>query len=348
MTGIDLEGFEHLTDAQRTALELGDPDAMLELFAKELQEEGEQAAAAETTAKTDETPAAAADGGAPSGAAAEGAAPEEEGAFVETKDGKHRIPYSELQTAREQARQFKALYEQTARENELTKQERSQLQQMLDQMNRKVDLLKGQVTDAGKEPAKLPEEIRLTDDMLASLKEYGEAGEAIIALANELSSIKTAVKPAQPDAADANTDAADVDAEVEAAITANADLSAWRTSDPEKWAVAVKFDNALRLDPDYADQSFEERFAEVARMTRARFGITEPAPASGKTAQQLAQEKIDLANQQAAAPKSLSALGRASSQSETDIRARINEMTEEQALEFGANLSLDDLEKLLD
>lgn len=60
----------------------------------------------------------------------------------------------------------------------------------------------------------------------------------------------------------------DEDAAVFSAIAANPDLQRWMHEDPERWDLAVTFDQTLRSQERYADVCLEERFADVVRMIK--------------------------------------------------------------------------------
>ncbi len=98
-----------------------------------------------------------------------------------------------------------------------------------------------------------------------------------------------------------------------AAINANTDLSAWEKSDPDRWDFAVAVDERIKADPKFSSLTLPERFAEVARRTRAAFGddinVTEKIPEkSTESIAAIAERKVAEATAKTI-PRSLTNLG---------------------------------------
>lgn len=63
------------------------------------------------------------------------------------------------------------------------------------------------------------------------------------------------------------------------AMNAVPDLKSWQDQDPDRFTLAVHIDTNLQNDPAWKDKSLTERFAEVAKRTKAAYGESvEPVP----------------------------------------------------------------------
>lgn len=94
---------------------------------------------------------------------------------VIAKDGKHNLPYGVVEGARERAKELSAKLEQ---ERQLREKAEGELQKN----GRLATALKKQLEKNGIDPEELPEDLKLTDELLDSLDEYGEVGKVIKAL----------------------------------------------------------------------------------------------------------------------------------------------------------------------
>ena len=161
---------------------------------------------------------------------------------VLTKDGKHTIPYSELESARRQA---------------------AAARQQLDQLAREKQLLEQQLADANIQPKQLPEQVRFSPEQLAELESYGEIGQAVAVLAQQNAVLMEqlndrGITPAQAE-------------EPHNPFAANPDTNRW-AQDDTSWGIVVNVNAALAADPNWASKSPEQRIPEIVRRTKLALG----------------------------------------------------------------------------
>lgn len=167
---------------------------------------------------------------------------------VQTKDGKHTLPYAVLQEARRNA----ALNKQRA--DELTA-EKAKLEQQIEAMK------------SGK-PA---------DDMSAD--ELEKLAEDFPQLAPVLKTVKdlqakvATQGPAQADPASRIDQELDAQAELDNALASRPLLSKYQQQGGVVWGRAVEIDQALMQNPAFAAKPLAERFAEVERQLAGELGI---------------------------------------------------------------------------
>lgn len=176
---------------------------------------------------------------------------------VLTRDGKHTIPYTELENARDRAARAEATVQA---------------------LNEQLKSIKkgGEPGDEGKQG-----EVSITDDELGELDEISpEIAKVIRAQMSKIEQLSGVVVELNRDReVTKTTRAQEVQDTVRAAIESTPDLVAWREEatrednpDPKRWERAQAFDDMLQQDPEWQDKSFEERFAKAAQMTRAFYG----------------------------------------------------------------------------
>lgn len=265
----------------------------------------------EPTAKQDEK-----ENGTPSDADAEGEGEPGQRKVVKSKDGTHEIPYEVLEATRKQLREEREAREADRLERERLQAETAQLKE-LESVNQK---LREQLESNNIKPGDLPDEIDMSPERIAQLKDdYGELGDVIEAMLNQNRQLRDQIttKGDTPAAPAANPEA-EAAAAVDAAIGRNADLAAWGqrdangdVADPDRWTYAVNQDIQLREDPAFKGKSYDERFAEVARRTRAAFG--DPEPGQQKESEQSLADKAAARIKEAESkqhPQTLSDVGR--------------------------------------
>lgn len=197
----------------------------------------------------------AAEEGAPSGAAV----PE----GVQAKDGRHVIPYSVLERERDRAARAEATANALAEE---------------------IDRLK-----AGK-PAQAAT-VQLSAEDLDQLEQdlpmVAKVIRSNMAAIEQLTGTVTQLRRDQE--ITAQTQQRSVEDEIDAAISANPDLAAWRDAanrkdnpDPLMWNRAAAIDATLREDPEWKDKTFAERFEKATETVKLLYGVpaavTPPAP----------------------------------------------------------------------
>ncbi len=295
------------------ALASGDPDQIEKALAAHAGEENsneQDEAEAETPEETEAAEAEADSGddsesdGEPSGQ------DEEERAPIATKDGKHTIPYEVLEAARQREADLKRqLDEANTRLSESDKQI-SNAKANLDRQGVDMD-------SAFADPD------AITEKELADVEEdYGYGS-----MEAKLARILFKSQQAQTQQAEAvNQAQAEVDdAEAAAARSAfqnNSDLTNWQAKDPDRWDMALTIDQKLQADPKWQNAAPADRFAEVAKRTKAAFG---DAVAEQKSVKQRAKEIVD--NAETPTPNSLTDIGQAPG-TEKSLRERLESMSD--------------------
>ncbi|EBC2121942.1 hypothetical protein CWD08_21395 [Salmonella enterica] len=228
-----------------------------------------------------------------------GAGTEEEGQSQEAvkgilaRDGKHVIPYDVLEAERAEKQRLTQRYEQQLAEEQ-----------------RKIDLLTSQIKQAGMTPDPLPEQARISDEQIARIKEdFPEVANVLTLMARKYDYLQSQVQREQPQREGEERDST----AVTAALNATPDLAEWQQSDPDRFALAVHLDEKLQTDPAWKDKTLTERFAEVARRTRAAYGetLSDPVVEQDKNREVLAAaaDKVAKADAAAALPDSPSDVG---------------------------------------
>lgn len=217
--------------------------------------------------------------------------PQEDVKGILARDGKHVIPYDVLEA------------ERTGRQR--VEQEAFLLKQQLAEEQRKIDLLTSQIKQAGMTPDPLPEEARISDEQIAKIREeYPEVAKALTLMFRKYDYLQARIQEAQQ---------VPQENPVVQAMNAVPDLVVWQRSDPDKFAVAIHLDEKLQTDPAWKDKPLTERFAEVARRTRAAYGEVPPEPVAEQDKNQkvlaAVADKVAKADAAAALPDSPSDVG---------------------------------------
>lgn len=187
------------------------------------------------------------------GAAAKAEEPKPEGILA--KDGKHVIPYSQLESARERAKTAEDLVKAQATE---------------------IEKLKAKPAEAVVDVAMLTEEeLAVLEADSPTLAKTLRAQQAqITSMAEQLKSVT------ERQAEQVATEDAVVKTEIQTAIDANSTLAGWQTSeDQTMWNEASRFDKLLRESPRYANVPFADRFAKVVELTQSALGQAAEVPA---------------------------------------------------------------------
>lgn len=176
-------------------------------------------------------------------------------AVIESKNGKHHVPYDVLANARQEAIKSKAELEEQLRANQ-------QIRTEFDETKRVADLYSKQLGEAGLDPKLLPEQMLQDPELMAQVKEdYPQIGELVEALAAKVAQ-QTSANIAQPQEQDS----------FEQAFEQTAHLKVWQTSDIDKWEMAKVIDGKLADDPSFENKPLSERLAEVERRVGLAFG----------------------------------------------------------------------------
>lgn len=265
-----------------------------------------------------------------------GAGTEDEGESQEsvkgilTRDGKHVIPYDVLEA------------ERTGRQR--VEQEALTLKQQLAEEQRKIDLLTSQIKQAGMTPDPLPEDARISDEQIAKIREdYPEMADALTLMARKYDYLQARIQEAQP---------APQENPAIQAMNAVPDLVEWQQSDPDRFAVAVHLDEKLQTDPAWKDKPLTERFAEVARRTRAAYGEVPPAPVVEQDKSQkvlaAAADKVAKADAAAVLPDSPSDVGNTAAVPQDKFERLLAASHADAAAELMSTMSDDEINAVLE
>ncbi|HGA5700426.1 TPA: hypothetical protein ACIS09_003142 [Salmonella enterica subsp. enterica serovar Birkenhead] len=257
--------------------------------------------------------------------------PQEEVKGILARDGKHVIPYDVLEAERAEKQRLTQRYEQQLAEEQ-----------------RKIDLLTSQIKQAGMTPDPLPEDARISDEQIAKIREdYPEVANALTLMARKYDYLQAQVQGAQPQQ---QVEEQDNSAAV-AALNATPDLAEWQRSDPDRFAVAVHLDGKLQNDPAWKGKPLTERFAEVARRTRAAYGEAPPEPVVEQDKNQkvlaAAADKVAKADAAAALPDSPSDVGNTAAAPQ-DKFERLLAASHSEAAELMSTMSEEEINAILE
>lgn len=174
---------------------------------------------------------------------------------LKSKDGKHEIPYSVLQTEREQRKAAEAVTEQ---------------------LRRQIDALTAQVNGKPSAQAQDQDPELSAEDLEAIDGDFPTTGKVLKALLARVGSLQAQLGAvAQSEGNRRSAEANSASTTVQEAIDANGHLSYWQQQDPEAFGAAVKFDNQIKADPRNSGLSLDERFTKVVAAMEAVYGETE-------------------------------------------------------------------------
>ncbi|MFJ1219476.1 hypothetical protein, partial [Yersinia enterocolitica] len=218
-----------------------------------------------------------------------------------SKDGQHVIPYDVLVAERTEKQRLAGTNQQTATE--------------LAEARRQLAALTRQINSAGMQPVPLPEKAQITPEQINDIRDDFPGMAAMFdTLVQKIDYLQQG-QPAQAANQPSGNPVAD-------AINAVPDLKSWQDQDPDRFTLAVHIDTNLQNDPAWKDKSLTERFAEVAKRTKAAYGesvepvqqeqaTTTTTAATQTTAdvQRIAAEKLAAATAATQVPGSPSDLG---------------------------------------
>ncbi|HDL7752896.1 TPA: hypothetical protein ACF5SY_001069 [Yersinia enterocolitica] len=219
-----------------------------------------------------------------------------------SKDGQHVIPYDVLVAERTEKQRLMGTNQQTATE--------------LAEAKRQLAALTRQINSAGMQPVPLPEKAQITPEQINDIRDDFPGMAAMFdTLVQKIDYLQQG-QPAQATNQPSGNPVAD-------AMNAVPDLKSWQDQDPDRFTLAVHIDTNLQNDPAWKDKSLTERFAEVAKRTKAAYGesvepvqqeqatTTTTTAATQTTAdvQRIAAEKLAAATAATQVPGSPSDLG---------------------------------------
>ena len=181
-------------------------------------------------------------------------------ADLDSKNGKHKLPFDLLEGARGETAKVKAQLEEQQQLN-------AELQAGFDESKRVSELYSKQLGEAGLDPKLLPEQI-LKDPELAEKLKNGDLDteDVVAALAVSLQQ-KPAIEQA-PVEAPANVS----QNPAEEAFSQSAHLKDWQAGDADRWEMAKLIDSKLANDPSFENKTPSERFLEVEKRVMNAFG----------------------------------------------------------------------------
>lgn len=184
-----------------------------------------------------------------------------EAAPIQTKDGKHTIPYEVLANTRaaKDAAEAKLIQEAQARSN---------LESKLADMQAQLDKLSAAPTQ--QQVAEVAQST-LTKEELEEMREnFPTMAKMYDSMQADLLSVKQAAVSQQH--TQQETAKADVASTIQQLIDANPKLSLLQSKDPEGWRRAVELDDVLRKSPENASLSPAERFNKVVAGYESMYG----------------------------------------------------------------------------
>lgn len=218
-----------------------------------------------------------------------------------SKDGQHVIPYDVLVAERTEKQRLMGTNQQTATE--------------LAEAKRQLAALTRQINSAGMQPVPLPEKAQITPEQINDIRDDFPGMAAMFdTLVQKIDYLQQG-QPAQATNQPSGNPVAD-------AMNAVPDLKSWQDQDPDRFTLAVHIDTNLQNDPAWKDKSLTERFAEVAKRTKAAYGesvepvqqeqattTTTAATQTNADVQRIAAEKLAAATAATQVPGSPSELG---------------------------------------
>ena len=192
-------------------------------------------------------------------------------ADLESKNGKHKLPYDLLVNTREENLALKKQLDEQSRNN-------AKLQDGLDESKRVAELYSKQLGEAGLDPKLLPEQMLQNPELMEEVKkDYPQIGELVEALALQVQQQTTEPKAAET----AQQSEAPSDSGVspfEQTFNETAHLKGWQEEGGEKWEMAKLIDSRLANDPSFENKSHSERFLEIEKRVSNAFGDEAPEP----------------------------------------------------------------------
>ena len=172
---------------------------------------------------------------------------------VKSRDGKHDIPYSVLESERAARKQADLAV--------------AQLQAQIDAL--KTGASKGEPAEAKESDLSAEEIEQVAEDFPAVAKLLKGLSAQVGALQGQLTEVRASehARRGQEQTSASTT--------VQQAIDANPVLSYWQSKDQNSFALAVQFDNQIKADSRNANLSLDERFGKVVKAMEAVYGETE-------------------------------------------------------------------------
>jgi hypothetical protein len=256
-----------------------------------------------------------------------------------SKDGQHVIPYDVLVAERTEKQRLVGTNQQTATE--------------LAEAKRQLAALTHQINSAGMQPVPLPEKAQITPEQINVIREnFPEMAAVLDTVVQKIDYLQQG-QPAQATNQPSGNPVAD-------AMNAVPDLKSWQDQDPDRFTLAVHIDTNLQNDPAWKDKSLTERFAEVAKRTKAAYGesvepvqqeqattTTTAATQTNADVQRIAAEKLAAATAATQVPGSPSDLGVTTTHTASPLEQAANASSDQLQAMF-AGMTDAQIEALLD
>lgn len=229
-------------------------------------ETASESVAEEDKAPTTGEPSAASGAGAGEAAAKTGVEGEnaqmteaQEQQVVKSKNGKHEIPYSVLET------------ERVARRN---------AEQAVEEMRQRLEALEQQAKTGQPAPTAQAQPAKAAgfdDEQINQIAEdFPGVAAALKGMAARVAELTGHLEHVQQaEQARRHGEAQRASSTVQEAIDAVPQLTYWQQRDPHMFDAAVKFDNQIKADPRNAGLSLDERFERVVKAVEAVYGQTQ-------------------------------------------------------------------------
>lgn len=216
-----------------------------------------------------------------------------ETAPIQTKDGKHTIPYEVLANTRAAKDAAEAKLAQEA-------EARLKVENQLAEMQAKIDQLNANPTQQVAEVAQSTLSQEELTEMRENFPSMAKMFDTLQAQLNQVQQENVFHRQAQQQVE--RTQAA---VSVQDFIDANPKLSLLQTRDPEGWARAVELDNVLRKNPENAKLSATERFNKVVAGYESMYGVINSPVAIAQKQTPVKSVADAMASAKVAAPNSL-------------------------------------------
>lgn len=184
------------------------------------------------------------------------------------RDGKHLIPITVLDSARDAAKTAQANAQAEAAARQAAEQRLAELQAKLDAAQ------SGDQSSTGKGESMLSQE-----ELAAMQEDFPVIAKTIQAMQDKISQLQSTTS--QQDQSKQVAEAEVAARTSQDLIDANPKLSHLQTNDPIGWARAVEIDNQLLNNPATANLPLAERFAKAAAAYEAIYGAV-PVPATSQ------------------------------------------------------------------
>lgn len=271
---------------------------------------------------------------------------------VKTRDGKHEIPYSVLESERKQRRELERRNQELEAERKAEREQQQSLEARLKALESRTQAtadeagLTDQQATPGKDAAHPFEHLRgeYPDEFVDTMEAQHKTISALQSRLDDVTQQVQAQTVQLQEQKQADADA--VRDEVQEAIDANDTLRTWAQEQDPRWDAAVAVDTRLRQDPEWAHSPIAERFDKVVEILTGKSQPSQqetPLPSKADT-----DKRVDeaLANAANAGPRTHSDMpaGEAAAQSEQANAEQLSEYQLEQKL---ANMTPEQMDEYL-